>query len=42
MQRWGSEPVTTDEMRHILDSILSDLRRPSSDELPPEDEESEP
>lgn len=36
-----SDPATTDEMRQILDAILSDLRTPSSDELPPEDEESE-
>lgn len=35
------DPMTTDEMRRILDEILSDLRRPSSDDLPPEDDESE-
>jgi len=34
-----SDPMTTDEMRQILDSILAELRKPSSDELPPEDEE---
>jgi hypothetical protein len=34
-----TDPMTTDEMREILDNILSDLRRPSTDELPPEDEE---
>jgi hypothetical protein len=36
-----TDPMTTDEMRRILDDILGDLRRPSSDELPPEDEEGE-
>jgi hypothetical protein len=36
-----TDPMTTDEMRRILDDILSDLRKPSSDELPPEDEEVE-
>jgi hypothetical protein len=37
-----ADPMTTDEMRQILDVVLSDLRKPSSDELPPEDEEGEP
>lgn len=30
-------PLTNDEMRQILDQILADLQKPSSDELPPED-----
>lgn len=33
--------LTNDEMRQILDQILADLRKPSSDELPPEDGESD-
>lgn len=36
-----TDPMTTNEMRRILDDILADLGRPSSDELPPEDEEGE-
>ena len=30
--------LTNDEMRLILDQILADLQKPSSDELPPEDD----
>ncbi|MEW6742684.1 MAG: hypothetical protein AB1486_07980 [Planctomycetota bacterium] len=32
-----SHPLTNDEMRRILDDILALLRKPSSDDLPPED-----
>jgi hypothetical protein len=34
-----SDPLTTDEMRTILDDILHELARPASDELPPEEEQ---
>lgn len=32
------DPLTTDEMRAILEQVLANLNRPSSDELPPEDD----
>lgn len=32
-----ADPLTNDEMRRILDDVLVQLARPSSDELPPED-----
>jgi hypothetical protein len=32
-----THPLTNDEMRGILDDILAELRKPSSDELAPED-----
>jgi hypothetical protein len=31
-------PLTNDEMRRILDEVLAELAKPSTDELPPEDE----
>ncbi len=34
-------PLVNDEMRQILDDILAELQKPSSDELPPEDGESD-
>ncbi len=36
-----ADPLTNDEMRQILNHILADLRKPSSDELPPENDESD-
>jgi len=34
-------PLTTDEMRQILDDILRELSKPSSDELPPENDDAD-
>ncbi|MGB9623900.1 MAG: hypothetical protein ACPMAQ_03480 [Phycisphaerae bacterium] len=36
-----ADPMTTDEMRRILDTVLADLRTGTGDELPPEDERSD-
>lgn len=33
------DPLTNDEMRQILDDVLSELAQPSSDELPPEEDD---
>jgi hypothetical protein len=30
------DPLTNDEMRTVLDDVLAQLARPSSDDLPPE------
>ncbi len=34
-----TDPLTNDEMRQILDDVLAQLAKPSSDELPPEDDD---
>ncbi|NLE58818.1 MAG: hypothetical protein GX616_10680 [Planctomycetes bacterium] len=36
-----ADPLVNDQMRWILDQILADLRKPCSDELPPEDGETD-